>query len=117
MSQTIVNLTLPIVSARVDEALQSSAVWHEQPIMAMPELRQKLMAYVLSRLPAVYITVESTIACSLDDPASCYPDEQQRHIEQLIQQGLAALLEQRQHWAASPPSLADASLSPSHWFG
>jgi hypothetical protein len=117
MSQTIVNLTLPIVTAKINDALRDSPLWSEPPTMATQELHQKLTAYVLSRLPAVYITLESEVACSLDDPTSCYPNEQQRHIDQLIQQGLIALSEQRQSWMSRPTALADASLSPSHWFG
>ncbi|HIK44348.1 MAG TPA: hypothetical protein IGR64_05595 [Leptolyngbyaceae cyanobacterium M65_K2018_010] len=118
MSQTIVNLTLPIVAAKINEALSDGLEGSEGRDLAIPELRQKLTAYVLSRLPVVYITLESEMACSMDTPTGCYSYEQQTQIEQLIQQGLASLLERQQTWSRrQEQELVEAGASPSSWFG
>ena len=118
MSQTIVNLTLPIVVEKINHVLNHSSPWSERPTLAVPELRQKLTAYVLSRLPVVYVTMESEAACSMDSPTCCYSQEQQVKIDQLIQQGLAVLLEHQYFWHLySSPDLVESGNSPSHWFG
>jgi hypothetical protein len=119
MSQTIVNLTLPIVVEKINHVLNHASPWSERLTPAVPELRQKLTAYVLSRLPVVYVTMESEAACSMDNPTYCYSHEQQARIDQLIQQGLALLLEHQHLWQPhlDPAELVESGNSPSNWFG
>jgi hypothetical protein len=119
MSQKILNLTLPVVSAKVDQVLQEDAVKQNPDVLAISNLREQLMTYVVRRLPAIYVTLESEEISSLNenDPAhvtSYYPEQQLAEIEQLIQQGLLALM------AVQPPyptTTVEAVEGVSCWFG
>ena len=57
MSQKILNLTLPVVSAKVDQVLQEDAVKQNPDVLAISNLREQLMTYVVRRLPAIYVTL------------------------------------------------------------
>lgn len=117
MSQTIVNLTLPIVVAKINDILNDSPTWNGWPSLAHPDLRQQLAAYVLRRMPVVYITLESDAADNLH-AANCYSHEQHTQIEQLIQQGMQMLIDHSSSKRyGSDQVLADAGASPSSWFG
>ncbi|MGF1566966.1 MAG: late competence development ComFB family protein [Nodosilinea sp.] len=114
MSQTVVNLTLPIVVAKIDHILDKNTPYRGQRAFASRDLRQKLAAYVLSRLPVVYIAMESQAACTMDSPSGCFSQEQHEHINQLIHEGIAALLEQP---PAQPLGFVEVGPLPSSWFG
>ncbi len=117
MSQRILNLTLPVVSAKVDQVLKEDAVQHNPDCLAISNLREQLMTYVVRRLPAVYVTLDSEEISALDNPThatSYYPEQQLAEIEQLIQQGLLALM------AVQPPyptTTVEAVEEVSCWFG
>jgi hypothetical protein len=118
MSQTIVNLTLPIVVAKIDHLLNESPDWDQWSALANPDLRQRLAAYVLRRLPVVYTTLESTVVGPMNAPANCYSHAQHTQIEQLIHQGLQVLLEDESTPnIVSAQVLAESGLLPSTWFG
>lgn len=135
MPQTIVNFALPVVTERIDEVLASYPVYPYQHAFSAPERRQKLAAYVLSRIPGYYVTMDQAAACSLESPRSCYTPEQHQQIEQLIRQGIEHLLNSAQNWeshASQSPAVGQAAstgsrsaagsesgstLMPSSWFG
>lgn len=118
MSQTIVNLTLPTVTEKIDAIL---AIYLAQGYFSDVEhhdLRQKLAAYVLSRLPVVYVTMDSTAACSLESPSECYSPAQHEQISRLIHQGIEVLLRMvTASYDHRDRELADTGASPSNWFG
>ncbi|MFM7471899.1 MAG: hypothetical protein LVS60_11825 [Nodosilinea sp. LVE1205-7] len=119
MAQTIVNLTLPIVTAKIDRVLSALAIPDDQATPTSADLQQKLVTYVIRRLPVVYVTMERDLASSLDHcSASCYSAEQQAQIDQLIDQGLQALLMDpiAQELATIAESL-ETSGKASNWFG
>lgn len=114
MSYTILNLALPVVNNKIDQLLLDYPVYPYQRAFAAPELRQKLVAYVLSRLPACYITLEASQVCSLESPLKCYSQEQLQHIEGLVEQGIVVLVD----WAAARfKQEQEAVMAPSSWFG
>jgi hypothetical protein len=118
MPQTIVNLTLPVVLEKINQILITYPQRPYQERFAAPELRQKLTAYVLSRLPVVYVTMEDIQACTLDSPSSCYSHGQHEQIEQLIHQGIDSLMV---HHSAlgqlTGNPISQAAGVPSNWFG
>lgn len=119
MSQTIVNLTLPIVTEKIDAILAIYPLHsYGSPTLDHHDLRRRLTTYVLSRLPVVYMTMDSVTACTLDSPAGCYSQDQHEQISQLIYQGLEALLAQpRPRYGSQTHELAGVGSDPSSWFG
>jgi hypothetical protein len=116
MTQAIVNLALPVVTAKIEEILAFYPAYPHQEIFASTALRQKLTAYVLTRMPTLYTTVEDVYSCSMDKPEHCYSPEQQQHMIQLIREGIQHLLIQHQTWSEAAQS-TNVPLSPSSWFG
>ena len=54
MSKTIANLTLPLVSLEIENVLDTYHYHPYRQAFAIPELREKLTAYVLNCVPACY---------------------------------------------------------------
>lgn len=118
MTQAIVNLTLPIVTDKIDDILAAYPLYEYRQVFAVPELRQRLAAYVLARLPVVYVTMDSSIAYGLESTGHCYSADQHDQINQLIHQGIEALLGRPEIWQQRPtPGMAEATPTPSNWFG
>ncbi|MBE7382669.1 MAG: hypothetical protein F6J95_014800 [Leptolyngbya sp. SIO1E4] len=118
MTQAIVNLAVPVITGKVDEVLGTYPVSPCQQVFASKTMREKLIAYVLSRVPARYATLETVKTCSAEMPASCFSCEQQTQMDRLIHLGIEHLMTQQQTWetAAQTASVA-RNLSPSTWFG
>lgn len=128
MSQVIVNVTLPIVVAKIETAL-SHVTLEIQGEAHTHDLRQRLAAYVLRRLPVIYVTLDQEAIRRMGTPSECYSYEQHRQIDHLIQQGLQAILNAEPIYAefhagdaATTVSSANSRLSQSvaavsDWFG
>ncbi len=122
MTHTIINLSLPIVTDKVEQALAEmpSTTW--QQYCSLPMFREQLTAYVLRRMPTLYTTAELPQSCSLDMPANCFSKEQQAQMDQLIDEGIHHLMERYQE-QTSPFSMGSyssdysAEALPSSWFG
>ena len=69
MSATIVNLTVPIVTEEIENVLCRYPHHPYQQAFAIPDLRQKLLVYVLSRVPNQY-TVNQNNQFSGKNPGS-----------------------------------------------
>lgn len=133
MAQTIVNLTLPTVADKIDDILSAYPLYEYRQIFSVPELHQKLTAYVLARLPMIYVTMDSSAACDMTSTGHCYSSEQHAQIDQLIHQGINALLGRPDVWQRYPsgerpsgdrpsgerpsPGRIEAESVPSSWFG
>lgn len=118
MSQTIVNLTLPIVTDKIDDILAAYPLYEYRQVFAVPELRQKLTAYVLARLPVVYVAMDSSDACNVGASGHCYSSDQHDQINRLIHQGIDALLGRPEVWPRrTTAELVEAEPIPSNWFG
>ncbi|MEM6251566.1 MAG: late competence development ComFB family protein [Cyanobacteria bacterium P01_D01_bin.156] len=105
MANSIINIALPVVNEIIDDVLANGSM--EQEIINSEDSRDRLATFVLSRLPARYMTVTDS-ACSLDLPKSCYSAEQHQQMRQLVHQGIQKL--------STQPTAAEA-LIPSTWFG
>ena len=88
MAQTIVNLAVPLVTEKSKKFSHAYPFHPYQKAFISPNLRQKLTAYVLSRMPALYLAVDDREVCLVRSPASCYTAAQHSQINRLIHQGL-----------------------------
>ena len=118
MAQTIVNLAVPLVTEKIAEILHTYPCYPHQQAFTSPDLRQKLTAYVLSRMPALYLAIDEVEACAVRSPSSCYTATQHSQIDRLIHQGIEHILQQREAWLEPRlPEHPDPVLTPSSWFG
>jgi hypothetical protein len=118
MKQAIVNLSLPVITGKVEEVLHSYPLSPHQQTFSSQALREKLIAYVLRRMPTMYTTTEVTKACSIDMPANCFSQEQHQQMERLIHEGIQHLMARQQSWEATAQGASlGAGASPSSWFG
>ncbi|NJN21970.1 MAG: late competence development ComFB family protein [Leptolyngbya sp. RL_3_1] len=108
------NLAALVVDEKITDILSHYPAHPHQKAFASDLLRQKLAAYVLSRLPALYTTLDERQACSMHSPGGCYTAEQHSQMAQLIHRGI-------QHLLAQPPAgvsqVRETAMAPSSWFG
>jgi hypothetical protein len=120
MLKTTVDLTIAVVEAEADHLLHSYPYYPYQRAFSAPSLRQKLIAYVLSRLPNLYGVIEAQ-AVSTEDPLHC-PSEQQQQIEVLVHRGIHCLLIEGVPHVAIEAYIDDdldemnVGATSSHWF-
>ncbi len=90
MSYKLINLTLPIVVKEIKNALDDFPEYPYQVAFSLPELRQKLIAHVLSHIPNRY-AVEG-VHSPPTDPS--YPSslEQRLYMETVIRGSILHLL-------------------------
>jgi hypothetical protein len=118
MSITLVNLALPIVTDEIEVTLDTYPEDPYQKAFAIPELREKLIAYVLSTIPSSYTVVEDA------QPGIAYPKfpyrslELRLHIENQIHNGIKYILQSNFDWIIHhiPPEAYPGNV-PSDWFG
>jgi|UPI00037870E5 hypothetical protein len=118
MTKTIFNLTLPVVVSLVEEILETYPHHPYQQAFSIPEWRQELIAYVLSRVSNYYVVVEDSeqpcinyqsLACSLKKKSG---------IEDCIRRGIQKIMRKREKelsWKI--PQTVDPALAASDWFG
>lgn len=87
MTKTLVNQTLAVVWE--EAALLSEHFPHRgyQTVMGNAELRQELIAYVLSQIPSTYAVQET------NSPIRGYTTAYRLQIETLLQQGIQFILD------------------------
>ncbi|MEL6382892.1 MAG: hypothetical protein AAFQ89_10540 [Cyanobacteria bacterium J06626_18] len=118
MSQTIVNLALPVITSKIDAVLDTYPAAPYQQAFASAALREKLTAYVLRRVPTLYATAETATACSSTVPTNCFSGDQHIQMDRLIHQGIRHLMAHQKRREAMPQSASVGSqLMPSSWFG
>lgn len=118
MGQTILNLAIPLVTEKIEMILCTYPSHPHQQAFAAPDLRQRLVAYVLTRMPAIYITVDDRQVCAVDSPEGCYSYEQHLQITTLIHQGIDHILKHDHVWVNRHiPEESEPSMTPSNWFG
>lgn len=118
MSKTVVNLTLPVINQEIGKVLDTYPDHPYQQAFANSELKQRLIAYVLSQVDCKF-TVTNGEEPEIS-PETLFPSAaDQLHIKQIIQQGVERLLNEESDWVNQhiPETSADAEEDPSHWFG
>jgi hypothetical protein len=118
MSQTIVNITFPLIQSAIDDVLSR---YESQPLhrsqLTTQDFKDKLATFVMRRVPLRYITLEGNTACALTPTPSCYSSDQQQAIQNLIHQGIQELLTPDLHAAPATTGAGLCSVEPSSWFG
>lgn len=119
MSKTIINLSLPLVVQETESILETYPHHPYQQAFSIPDLRQRLICYVLSRMPGMYTVVDDTEQKSVDAESMCSSLEGQKlRLESLIRQGIQSILNDDSEWVNHHiPAQEDPELAPSHWFG
>jgi hypothetical protein len=114
----IVNLTMPVVLEEVDRILRSYPYYPYQQVFALPSLRQKLVTYVLSRVPGLYTVVEDSDPSRSNVTARYCTAEQKQQINQLLHQGIEHIIGNETNWNGVATRPANSmNNTPSHWFG
>ena len=109
MANTLINIALPVVQEIIDDVLTNTPAASYRDTFTDTDTRDRLAAFVLSRLPARYITVDSENSLGFPKK-SCYSSEQHQHIRQLVHKGIQKVL-------TRPINSAPDSIIPSTWFG
>lgn len=109
MTQAIVNLAIPVITCKVEAVLESCSIPADPNQYASKAMREKLVAYVLKRIPMVYTTTDTSQNCSDVTPIHCFSKEQQNQIDDLIHEGMRHLTSYRQ---SSPPLQLRAGSQP-----
>lgn len=117
MSKLIDALTLAVVTEEIEDVLQSSPGYDYQQVVAIPDLRQKLIAYVMSRIYNTDRVIEDEKSVINPKFVCCF-SKQKMQIETLIDQGIQYILQQNLGWASRHiPEEVNPGYAPSHWFG
>lgn len=95
MSLSIVNLTLLDVSAEIENLSAFYPAQIQRKFLANPELRQKLLTYVLHRMNNHYIAQSQDNTPRLPAHILYCSTLEQLEIEELIQQGIYYLIKQQ----------------------
>lgn len=117
-TEVLVNMTLPTVVREIESVLETYGHNAYRRAFAIPEMRQKLEAYVLSHVPNQYAVVAEVEEESRLDaiPTSSFSDRSQ--VERVICDGVECVLranaEQIEHQL---PAEENPHSAPSHWFG
>jgi hypothetical protein len=115
MTKTIVNLTLPVVVDQIETALEDYPYHPYQQAFAIPDLRQRLIAYVLSRISNSYTVLEEGENSTHSNNCS---SDRILQIKNIVTQGIHDILQQYWEWSDRHiPSEIESGLAPSHWFG
>lgn len=115
MLADIINITLPVVVKEIEIVLDGYPHHPYQQAFATPHLRQKLITYVLSQVPAHYRVYESSSVYGGFEGLSL---EEHLQVEVLIRQGIQHILCDNAQWASRHiPEAVSVGEAPSHWFG
>lgn len=116
--KTIVNLTQQSVIAEVENILGTYPYYPYQKTFAIPDFRQELITYVLSRIPSLQreINVEKAWAADYKLPRTGL--EQQLHLQNLIHQGIYSIMQEKSDVISNHLcETVTPGCEPSHWFG
>lgn len=118
MSKTITNLALPLIIEAIETALEHQHHYPYRRAYAIPEMRQKLIAYVLNAAPVCYglVEVEEEEFIAID--RALVPKPVQNQLQEKVAEGIPKVIEDNADWVGHHiPSEVNSGLSPSDWFG
>lgn len=118
MTKTIINLALPVVVQEVENVLDTYPNHPYQQAFSAPDLRQKLISYVLCRIPSCYAVVENSQQPVIDRKSLCFSLEQDLQVEALIRRGIQQIVQEDSEWVERHiPKEVEPEFTPSNWFG
>ncbi|MBW4448442.1 MAG: hypothetical protein KME22_04435 [Hassallia sp. WJT32-NPBG1] len=124
--QTVVKLTPESVLGEIESVLDTYPYNPYQQAFAIPDLREELISFVLSRIPCLYSTTEDNSLpvyqldqeCLLNFKLPRSPLEQTLYLQNLIHQGISSIMKEKSDWISD--RLCDTvqvGSQPSYWFG
>jgi hypothetical protein len=119
MSRTIVNLMTSVVAGEAEEVLSTYSNHPYQQAFAIPDMRQELIAYVLSRTAGSYAVLDENNQRQSENFPSLQPSlGDKQAIQAWIHQGIHHVFERHSETITKHiPEEDDPRLAPSHWFG
>jgi hypothetical protein len=124
--KTLVNLTQQSVVGEIESVLDTYPYHPYQKAFAIPDLRQELIVFVLTRLPSFDGAMsEGHISLAeAEQGSSAYyklprkPLEQQLHLQNLIHQGICLIVQEKSDWINDRVcEIVQPACEASHWFG
>lgn len=118
MSKTITNLALPLIVAAIETTLERQHYHPYRKAYAIPELRQKLITYVLNSAPVCYGMVEAEDEEYSVVDRTLVPKPVRSQLQEKVAEGIPKVIEDNADWVGHhiPPEV-NAGLAPSDWFG
>lgn len=118
MKTQIVNLTLPLITREIEQVLETYPDHPYQQAFANPELRQRLIAFVMSQADCKYGVMDQEHPMQIEPEISLASVEDKVYLEQCIHHGIRQLLIQQAEWIEQRiPQSSKSDREPSHWFG
>lgn len=118
MTRTIVNLALSVVIREIEDVLDLYPYHPYQQAVSIPELRQRLISYVLSRIPGHYAVVDDGLELAIDTTSLYTSTGERLQIESLIHQGIERILQEDSDWIDRHiPNEVSSGCAASNWFG
>ncbi|TAF02552.1 MAG: hypothetical protein EAZ77_18660 [Nostocales cyanobacterium] len=128
--KTVFKLTQQSVIGEIESVLDTYPYQPYQQAFAIPDLHQELIAFVFNRLPGfsnqafdsqVLLTENqknSSLNYTLNHKISRNPLEQQLHLQNLIHQGIFAIIQAKADLISNQLcEIVQPGCQSSHWFG
>ena len=118
MTKTLVNLTLPTVVGEIEQIVETYPHHPYQQAFANPDIRQELVAFVLTQIHNVYVAVEDREPVSANSETTPALTESETHLKSFIHEGIQQVLQAHPELVSHAiPEETDEYLPTSHWFG
>ncbi|CAA9559806.1 hypothetical protein AVDCRST_MAG81-552 [uncultured Synechococcales cyanobacterium] len=118
MKETVTNLATPIVKQEVATVLETYPDHPYQKAFANPELRQCLIAYVLSEVDCKFAASQDGEQPQVSYEMLFPSQEHQTHLKNAIHQGIEQLLKEKADWVEHHiPAKSSGGQTASQWFG
>ncbi|MEM6446937.1 MAG: hypothetical protein AAF704_10295 [Cyanobacteria bacterium P01_D01_bin.123] len=121
MPHSLSNLALQLVQSTLNRVLETYPRHPYQNAFSIPDLRQRLLAYVLNHIPSCYVSVDGLT--TRNQPEKVYAefaDEHAETVELFTRIGIDEILAIHGDWVCDriPNSTECHAIDlPSHWFG
>ena len=101
MSYELINLTLPLVITEIENVLYDYPQFPYQIAFSLPEMRQRLLAHVLTHIPNRYVVQGEKLTLKEAKFIHLSPVQERVQMENLIHGGILHLLRENAEWVSS----------------
>jgi hypothetical protein len=116
--ETVVKLMPESVIGEIQKVLDTYSYNPYQQVFAIPDLRQELIDYVVSRIPCFDSDYNLETVCAINNKLPRNPLEAKLHLQSLIHQGIYSVMQEKSAWISNLLSnTIEPACEPSHWFG
>lgn len=98
MSHELINLTLPVVIAKIKNLLEDYPKYPYQVAFSLPELRQRLLAHVLTHTPNRYTVAGEKLTIKNRNFLHHSSMQERIRMENLIHGGILHILRENAEW-------------------